>query len=178
MNIVRQLFEIALNQRSTADLDYNMNAAIACCCGYLFFLSGCFALFNEYSQPLLYASINTTSYILAFTVLLKVHGKENRLVQTLTAIFGTSLILNSIIVTLLITKVFAILGLGLLIYSLVVFTRIIKSSFSCPTYLAVVIFISVYTFSNLMLSIVTPEFAIESQLILKNAEQVEQPNNL
>jgi len=171
MTIIRQLFEIILNKRSPADIDYNINAAIICCTGDLFFYFSFLSLFNEFSEPFIYAAIITGSYVLAYSVLLKVHGKENRLVQTLTALFGTSLILYTIALAFIATQIFAVFSLGIWMFSIVVFVRVIKSSFSCPTYLAIVILISSYVFSNIMLSIVCPNSSQEAQLMMENMQQ-------
>ena len=79
MNILRQLFEIILNKRAPEDVDYNVNAAITACASHVFILFTFYSLFNEFSQPLLYAIILTSSTLLAFVVLLKLHGKETKI---------------------------------------------------------------------------------------------------
>ena len=50
--------------------------------------------------------------------------------------------------------------------------RVLKSSFSCPTYLAIVIYVSVYLFSNTMLSIVAPSVTDETQQLIESMQKI------
>ena len=172
MNIIRQLFEIILRKRAPEDIDYNINASILACAAIALGYYCIYSSFEEFSQPTLYALILTSSHIVAYALLLKLHGKENRLVQTLTTLMGTTFILCALAFIFLFTKIFSLLSLFLFGYSVIIAVRIIKSSFSCPTYLAIVIYVSVSVFSSSMLSIVAPSASKESQLLLENLQKL------
>jgi len=170
MNIINQLFDVLLKKRAPEDVSYSVNAMIVACLlatlGQFYQLS----LIRELSQPVLYAVILTVSQIMAYALLLKIHNKENRLVQTLTIIMGISFIVLVIMTVLSHIPVLSILGIALWGYSIVVIVHVLKSSFNCPTYLAVVIFVSVSVFSILTLSIVAPSAKDEYMLFYENMQ--------
>jgi len=169
MNIINQLFDVLLKRRAPEDVSYSTNAMIVACLltalGQYYQLS----LIKELSQPILYAIILTVSQIMAYALLLKLHKKENRLVQTITVVMGISFIILVIMTVLSYIPILSILGIALWGYGIVLSVHILKSSFSCPTYLAVVIFVSVSAFSILTLLVVAPSFAQEWQILMENA---------
>ena len=111
MIIIRQLIEVILRKRAPSDVSYNVVAAITACAAVALGYYSLFSSFKEFSQPLLYAVILTSSNIIAYALLLKLQGKENRLVQTLTTLFGVSFILNGLAFGFLLTQVLALLSL-------------------------------------------------------------------
>ena len=171
MNIISQLFDVLLKRRAPEDVSYSVNAMIIAC---LLTILGQFyqlSLIKELSQPILYAVILTAAQIMAYALLLKLHNKENRLVQMLTMLMGISFIVLVIMTLLSNIPVLSIFGLALWGYSIVIAIHILKSSFSCPTYLAVVIFISVSIFSILTLFIVAPSASDEYMLFFENIQR-------
>lgn len=156
MNIIRQLFEIILNRRQPEDISYNTNAASIIC--LIFLLSYYFQLntISEFTNPFRYALVLVGGHIIAYALLLKTHNKENRLVQTLTSFFGTNLILYIPIIIIAPIQGLSIIGVFIQLYSVIISVRILKSSFSCPTYLAIIIYISVTLFSIILLFILCP----------------------
>jgi len=171
MNIIRQIFEIILKKRAPEDVDYNVNAAIISCALIAFGYYCLYSALKEFSQPLLYAIVLTSSHVVAYALLLKLQRKDNRLVQTLTTLMATSFILNCMAFAFLLIPIVGILAIFFWGYSIVLSVRIIKSSFSCPTFLAVVIFISVSIFSSTMLSVVAPKVTVEYQQVLDNLQR-------
>ena len=171
MIIIRQLFEVILRKRAPSDVSYNVTAAVTACAAIAFGYFCIYSSFKEFSQPLLYAVIITCSHIIAYALLLKLQGKENRLVQTLTTLFGVSFILNGLAFSFLLTQVLALVALFFWGYAIVTAIRILKSSFSCPTYLAIVIYISVSLFSSTMLSIVAPSVTEETQQLIESMQK-------
>lgn len=172
MNILRQLFEIILNKRAPEDIDHSVYAAVMLSAAHVFTYFTVYSLFKEFSQPLLYAFVISASYLLSYAVLLKLQGKENRIVQTVTVLFGAHFILSTLTLLLLATQYLAIFALALWVYSLILFVRIIKKAFSCPNYLAIVILIVTHVFSSMMLSIVSPKSSIEAAQMLENVQKV------
>jgi len=170
MNIINQLFDVLLKKRAPEDVSYSVNAMIVACLltvlGQYYQLS----LIKELSQPVLYAVILTVSQIMAYALLLKLHGKENRLVQTITVVMGISFIILVIMTVLSYIPILSILGIALWGYGIVVTVNVLKSSFNCPTYLAVVIFVSVSVFSILMLFVVAPAAGDEYMLFYENLQ--------
>ena len=169
MNIINQLFDVLLKRRAPEDVSYNVNAMLTVCSltvlGQYYQLS----LLEELSQPILYAIILTVSQIMAYALLLKLHRKESRLFQTLTVLMGVSFIIMVIMTVLSLIPFLSLFSLALWGYGIVLSVHILKSSFSCPTYLAVVIFVSVSAFSILTLLVVAPSFAQEWQILMENA---------
>lgn len=169
MNIINQLFDVLLKRRAPEDVSYSVNAMLLICAltvlGQYYQLS----LIDGLSQPVLYAIILTTSQIMAYALLLKLHRKENRLVQTLTVLMGVSFIILVIMTVLSLIPFFSIFSLALWGYGIILSIHILKSSFNCPTYLAIVIFVSVSVFSILTLLIVAPSFAQEWQVLMESA---------
>jgi len=172
MNIIRQLFEIIQKKRTPADIDYSISAAVAAYSTLTLLYYFIFSSYPEFSKPLVYAVITTASYFLALVVLLKINRKEGRLVQTVTALFGVFSLTLLATLFLAITQYLVIIAIPVLIYGIIVCVRVIKSSFSCPTYLGVVILISVYFFSSIMLSIVSPQSTTEMVTIVENLQKV------
>jgi len=171
MNIIRQLIEVILRKRTPENIDYSLNACVIACASMAFGYYCLYSSFKEFSQPLLYAVILTSSHVVAYALLLKLHNKDNRLVQTLTTLMGTNFIL-CLAFGFLLTNVFALLSLFFFGYSIVLSVQIIRSSFSCPMYLGIVIYISVSLFSSTMLSIVAPSVTVESQQLLESLQKV------
>jgi len=175
MNIARQLFKIAQNKLAPEDIDYSVSAAIIVYSVFTLLFFVIFGVNKEFSQPLLYSIVLTASAVLALVVLLKIQRKENRIIQTITAVFGIGSIVMCLVIFLALTGIFAILIIPVWVYGFIVCIRIIKSSFSCPTYLAVVIIISSYLFSTTMLSIVCPQSTQEALVMMENLQaQVEE----
>jgi len=81
---------------------------------------------------------------------------------------GISFIILVIMTALSYIPVLSILGIALWAYGIIVTINVLKSSFNCPTYLAVVIFISVSVFSILTLFIVAPAAGDEYMLFYEN----------
>jgi len=128
------------------------------------------SLIQELSQPVLYAIILTVAQIMAYALLLKLNEKENRLVQTLTVLMGVSFIILVIMTVLSNIPVLSFFGIALWAYGIVVTVDIIKSSFSCPAFLAVVILFSVTVFSILTLFVVAPVAGDEYMLFFENLQ--------
>lgn len=156
MKIITQLFEILLKKRTPEDIQYNANALIILCVLTICAQYLQFDFYQQFSQPWLYAIIVTASSILAYAVLLKVHSKENRFVQMLTALLGINLIIFLINAVLSVIPGFNLIAIFVSAYSLIISVLIIRAAFSCPTFLAVVILISVTVFSFLMLFTTSP----------------------
>ena len=168
MNIVRQLFELTLNRRLAEDVDYNANAALIICSLFTIVYYFHISSITEFSSPIIYTFVLVCGHIIAYALLLKTHKKENRLVQTLTSYFGANLILMIPIAVLAPVKGFGLLIAVINIYSMVVSIRILKSSFSCPTYLAITIYFSVTIFSIILLTILCPSAVDEYGLYYNN----------
>jgi len=174
MNIINQLIELITRQRKPKDISYNINAAIAFTVASVFTNILVFTQSPEYTQPILYAIILNAGYILAMVVLLKVHKRENRLVQTLTALFGTSCLLSIAVYALSLVPFLALLVLVVQIYGLILYVYIIREAFDCPILVAIVIFIATHIFSGVLLIAICPNVLPEAMLMLENAQQTAQ----
>lgn len=170
MNIINQLFDVLLKKRTPENVSYSINAMIAACLLTLLGQYYQLNLIKELSQPVLYAVILTVAQIMAYALLLKLHKKENRLVQTITVIMGISFIVLVIMTVLSHIPFLAIFGLALWGYGIVITVQVLKSSFGCPTYLAIVILISVSVFSMLTLFVVAPAAGDEYMLFFEHLQ--------
>jgi len=175
MNIIRQLFEIILNKRAPENIDYNISAVCVLC--FLSFVQTFLALnvITQLSQPTFYALVLVGAQVIAYALLLKTHKKENRLVQTLTALIGVGVILQIPTFIFSLVPAFNLMSLIIQIYAFVISIRILKASFSCQTYLAVIIYFSVSFFALALLFILIPsamdEYLLYIEIITAAAEQ-------
>ena len=106
MNVLNQLLQIITLQRRPSDIDYSETAlalafAAAVCSGYLF--AGAFLqVFSEISKvaltrpPFWLLVIQLLTQSGFFYLLLKYNNKENRFVQTATALFGITALMQLI----------------------------------------------------------------------------------
>lgn len=171
MKIVKQLIEVIIRKRKPEDVDYSVPAAIIVSTGNILFYFFVYSVFEDFTQPLLYGFVLTVSNLLAICLLLKLQGKEGRIVQTITVLFGISFLISTAILALMLTQILAILAIPLFAYSIYLSVVVIKSSFDAPTLLAIVILVSTHFFSGTMLTIVCPNYPQEAQNMLETMTQ-------
>lgn len=171
MKIINQLVEIIIRKRKPEDVDYSVTAATLVCIANILLYFFVYAAFEDFTQPLLYGIVLTVSNILAICVLLKLQGKEGRIVQTITVLFGVSFIIAAISLAAILSQLLAILAIPLFAYSVYLSVVIIKTSFSSPTLIAIVILVSTHFFSGTMLTIVCPNYPQEAQNMLETMTQ-------
>ena len=168
MTIIKQLFEIMMLQRRPQDLQYNELAA-----GYsVVFLIGLMYMLlvqvNTFTAPLAYAAVPQISLVAALYLVLALHKKQTRFVQSCTALFGTSVIFLLSIVAFVSISVLHILIPIWIIWYLYISILIVKEAFGFSWFRAIMIFIVLNIISSLTLLQFYPEFAAEHQAVTQS----------
>ncbi|MEO0367705.1 MAG: hypothetical protein AAF197_02850 [Pseudomonadota bacterium] len=94
MQSIVQIFEIITRQRAPGDLEYN--PAIAVIAGAVLISLGTYinSGLAQLSTPMLISAVQVLGQAMLTFVLLNVQGKGNRFVQTISAIFGVTVIVQ------------------------------------------------------------------------------------
>jgi len=171
MNIALQLFEILIRRRQPEDLSYDINAAglsflAIVAMGY--FITSMQAV---YSQPLSYSIAQSITQGLAIYLVLKVANKENRFVQTITAIFGVSVILQMASLIILQIPSLAAATLFLTLWNFYLALLILKSALECSLLQSVVITIGYQVVVIFVLTLLFPELAKEFMSIVEESQK-------
>lgn len=169
MKIIRQLFEIILRKRQPQDLDYDLNAAvISLICsigiGYLVYSS-----LPQISQPFIYNVGMTCLQALGIYGFLSINKKATRFIQTITAIFGTTVILQILTIGIGKIEILAIFGFAITMWNLILAIFIIRSALECSTVKAVFITLGYHLFMGIMMATLFPKFPVELQSIIEAA---------
>lgn len=169
MKIIKQLFEIIFRKRQPQDLDYDLNAAvISLLCsigvGYLVY-----SALPQISQPLIYNIGMTGLQALGIYGFLAINKKATRFIQTVTAIFGTTVILQILTVGIGKVEVLAIFSFVITMWNLILAIIIIRSALECSTIKAVFVTLAYHLFMGIMMAMLFPQFPIELQSIIEAA---------
>jgi len=161
MQIIKQLYEIALRKREPADLDYSLEAAIIFSVAIVYLRYVAFARMESLSSPALYSALSIAGELAVIFALLKSKQKDNRFVQTITALFGITILLS---VASLLISVIPIIQLALpflLIWSLYLMIIILRSALECSTGAAILFTIAYNVMGYLLVVILMPDFQAE-----------------
>ena len=170
MSIVVQLFEIVIRRREPQDIDYDITAAalsFAAIVAMGFFIT---SIQTAYSKPLMYSFAQSVIHGLIVFVLLKFSNKENRYIQTITALFGVSVILQMVSLILLQVPEIASLTLLLSIWNFVLAVLILKAALECSTLQSVLLTIAYQMIALVMLVSLFPDLSSEFMSLLEQGE--------
>lgn len=168
MQILRQLIEIILRKRQPQDLAYDLNAAVISAVGIIVLGFFVYSEIPQISKPFTYNAAITLLQGLGIYGLLAINNKANRFVQSITAFFGVSLILQIVTIAIAQIPILAVLSLVLTIWNLIIIVLILRSSFECSTLKSICLFIAYNIFVGMMMIIIFPEFLVEFQAALES----------
>lgn len=171
MSIVLQLFEIIIRRRQPQDIDYDIVAAVlgfGALVATNYFIT---SLQPIYSKPLVYSFTQSTVLAIILYGILKLANKEQRSVQTLTAIFGVTAILQ--MSTLLIFQVPILSPMTLLLglWDVYLSMLILKAALECSLLQSVLLTVGYKILVAVILILFFPEFINESFSILEQAQK-------
>lgn len=170
MTIVLQLFEILIRKRQPHDLDYDINAAalsFVCIVGLGYVITSMQAV---YTKPLAYSITQTLTQGTLIYLLLKVANKETRFVQTITAIFGVSVLLQMTSLIFLQIPILAATSLLLTLWNFYLSVLILKAALECSVLQSVLLTIAYQFIVLFVLTLLYPELIKE---FISLAEQMQ-----
>jgi len=157
MQIIRQLAEIAVRKRDPQDLDYSLEAAIILTMSVVFLRYVSFNSMGELSNPLGYSLVSVIGESGLIYALLRSQSKDNRFVQTLTGLFGITVIATAVSVLMAITVVLQLALPMLVIWSIYLAVLILRTALECSMFLT----IAYNAFGYLLVILLFPSFQTE-----------------
>lgn len=161
MSLVFELFQIITLRRAPQDLSYDPVAAALSFAGLLaisFFIN---SMMSQYSHPLGYAMVQGCTQAVAIYGLLRWRNKSVRFVQTVTALFGTTVILQMLALIALQSSLFASATILLSIWNFYLMIIILRASLECSSLQSVVYTIAYHFIVVLVLILIYPNFPAE-----------------
>lgn len=167
MQIIRQLIEIILRKRQPQDLAYDLNAAVIGAVGITGLGYLVYSKMPGISQPLFYNAAMVVFQAIGIYALLAMNNKANRFVQTITAIFGVSLILQVLTIASGQIPILAMFGLILTVWNFILIVFILRSALECSTLKATLLTFAYHFFMGILMVMVFPKFPLELQAVLE-----------
>ena len=167
MTLVFELFQIITLQRTPQDLRYDQVAAaisFASLIAMSFYIN---AMETKYSEPLGYAIVHWCSQAAAIYGLLKWRHKTMRYVQTITALFGTTVILQVLTLLALQSSLFAVTSLFFSVWNVYLMVIILRAALDSSTLQSVVYTVGYHFVTVLILILIYPDFPAEITAIIQ-----------
>ena len=175
MNFLTLLLKICVRKAQADELPYNQNAAIVLSGIYIVFTWASFASAPTFSKPAIYAICTVGLQLGGIYLLLKFFNKSNRFVQTISALLGTSLIINVTFSIVLSTLPVDILLGFLLVWRVYIPAVIIRSAIEIPAIIGFFALCAIFIFSFLLTAVALPDFGSElAEIYQKFEQQMEQ----
>lgn len=156
MSIVTQLVQIILRKRAPSDLQFSISAAVLVTVSMFALRSLAFSTVPLFSQPLAYALVYTLANVLVVFAVLRMHNKQARFVQTITALLGVSVILQFMAVFALSSGLLAFTGVMILIWYLYLLVVIMREALDCSTVKAILVTLAYNFVMSVILSLSFP----------------------
>ena len=162
MSIVTQLIQIILRKRAPSDLAFSITAAGVAVLGLFGLRAMAFSSIPLFSNPFAYAMVYTAANVLVVFAGLKLHNKEARFVQTITALLGVSIILQFMAVFALSSGLLAFTGVMILMWYVYLLVIILRTALDCSFGKAMLLTLAYNFVMSLILSLSFP--GLESEL--------------
>lgn len=169
MSIAAQLVQIILRKRSPADIDFSVAAAAIVIGGSFALQAVTLGVVPSYTQPFAYAAVYTIANVLAVYAILAIHGKDARFVQTATALFGVSLILQMMSIFAAVSGPLAFTSVMITFWQIFILILILKAALECSTVKAVMLTLLYQFFIGFSLLVIFPEFQTEFSSVWQEA---------
>lgn len=161
MQIIKQLYQISLRKREPQELDYSLEAAIVLVMAVTLLRYVSFRSISSLSNPLGYSVVSIIGESVLIYLILRSQGKANRFVQTLTALFGITVIATIASVLMALTVVLQLALPVLIIWAIYLAVIILRSALECSTGVSLLLTIGYSTFSYLLVILLFPQFSVE-----------------
>lgn len=161
MPIVIELLQIITLQRAPQDLRYDQGAAVLSFLGLLamsYFING---MMVEYTAPLGYAIVQSCCQAVVIYGLLKWRDKSMRYVQTVSALFGTTVILQMLTLVALQSSLFAAASILFSIWNFYLMIIILQAALDCSPLRSVIFTVAYHFITVMVLIIIYPNFPAE-----------------
>lgn len=161
MQIIKQLYQISVRKREPQDLDYSLETAIALTMGIVFLRYASLSTMSSLSNPLAYSLASTVGESAAIYAILLSQGKASRFVQTLTALFGVTMIASAASILMTLTVILQLALPVLFIWSFYIMVLILRSALECSTAASLLLTIAYKIAGGFLLIILFPKFQTE-----------------
>lgn len=161
MPIVLELIQIITLQRAPQDLRYDQVAAALSFLGLMamsYFING---MMDAYTSPLGYAIVQSCCQAVVIYGLLKWREKSVRYVQTITALFGTTVILQMLTLVALQSSLLAPATILFSIWNFYLMIIILQAALDCSAIRSVIFTVAYHFITVMVLIIVYPNFPAE-----------------
>jgi len=170
MKILFELLEIIILRRRPRDISYNVSAAAI---AFMITIAATYisaVAINVFTQPFLFVITQGLLQTIIFYLLLVITKKKNRFIQTITALFGISAILQLLGFVILVLPALGILGLAITSWNFYLMIVILREAIDCKTLQSVIITILYHFLMGLILLMLFPDVYERMQAIVEAAE--------
>ncbi|MFT6031549.1 MAG: hypothetical protein ACI854_000073 [Arenicella sp.] len=161
MQIIKQLVQISLRKREPQDLEYSLQAAILLAMSIVFLRYISFLSMTSLSNPFGYSLVSIIGESLAIFALLRSQNKTGRFVQTITALFGITVIATMVSVIMSITVILQLALPFLLVWSIYIMVLILRSALDSTMIGSVMLTIGYNAIGYLVVILLFPSFQAE-----------------
>jgi hypothetical protein len=161
MQIIKQLVQISLRKREPQDLEFNLQAAILLAMSVVFLRYISFISLSSLSNPLGYSLVSVIGESLVIYALLRSQQKAGRFVQTITALFGVTVIATMASVIMTLTVVLQLALPVLMIWSFYLMVLILRAALDCSTIASLMLTIGYNAIGYMLVIFLFPEFKSE-----------------
>lgn len=172
MNILTQLFQIIILKRQPQDISYDVSAAALAFLAAL--ASSYFGVVatGGFSQPFPFVLAQGITQAVIFYLLLTITKKQVRFVQTITALFGVSAILQFISLIALQAPGLGILGLAVTSWNFYLMILILKEAIDCTVLQSIIITILYHFVIGVVLLMLFPDIFEKMQAMIDASQAV------
>jgi uncharacterized protein (DUF486 family) len=161
MQIIKQLIQILLRKREPQDLDYSLQAAILLAMSVVFLRYISFSSMSSLSNPLGYSLVSSIGEALVIYALLRSQDKAGRFVQTVTALFGITVLVTMASVIMTVTVILQLALPVLVIWSIYLTVLILRAALDCSMLASLMLTIGYTAISYLLVILIFPKFQTE-----------------
>ncbi|MFT6409058.1 MAG: hypothetical protein ACJAQ6_002481 [Arenicella sp.] len=161
MQIIKQLVQISLRKREPQDLDFSLQAAILLAMGIVFLRYISFLSMSSLSNPFGYSLVSIIGESLAIFALLRSQNKTGRFVQTITALFGITVLATMVSVIMSVTVILQLALPFLLLWSIYLMVLILRAALDCSLVASLMFTIGYNAIGYLLVMLLFPKFQTE-----------------
>ncbi len=170
MKILTQLFEIIILKRRPQDILYDSSAAVIALVATIATSYFSIVLAGTFSQPLGFVVVQVVTQAVIFYLLLSITQKKVRFIQTITALFGVSAILQFIALIIMQLPGLGVMGLILTAWNFYIMILILREAIDCTTLQSIIITIIYHFIIGLVLLMLFPDIFERMQSMMLEAQ--------
>jgi len=177
MKILLELFEIIILRRRPRDISYDISAAVIALMMTIAATYISAITTNLFENPFPFVITQGILQTIIFYFLLLMTKNENRFVQTITALFGVSAILQLLGFLILALPGLGILGLAVTSWNFYLMVVILREAIDCKTLQSVIITVLYHFLMGLILLMLFPDIYENMQAIVEQQTTQESVTN-